>query len=530
MRRRVVLVTPSVFALCVLLGALAAAAERAAGEVVAWLDDPWRFTDGGTMAPTSADLRNPWQMSVCRNDTEQAFIGLMNTGESVVDVTVSLTDDFPAGAAHADLLVAGGIKSKRHGNVLVNLFTPEQVASFGGAFPPTFTNTDQIRDFPTLHLAPKQPAWVWLRVMTFADIGQYAGLPPGDFTLTFRAAGKGVNIVKPIRLTVLPVVIPSEPPIDSIVYGDVDERDSRLHHTTVRGGYNRYVFHNMLVQAGLWGKPMAQMAREDPAGFQRSINEALEMYLKGFADKGIEEKRVLVEIYDEPADGAGDDGADWAEVAKAVKRYRPDIKIFANPGANWSQSSVTLERCFKPMDPYVDVWMPYMPHYDTPEVKSFLKSTGKPLWFYATPGISSSRDEKACTGFYRKAAWFGLKHDLDGIGFWAGFSPYGDMWDDFDSQYGLDWEDACVVFPSSAGAITTRNWEAWRETLEDASIYRMLERALEAGVVPPGLREPARKWLDESPEIVLNMQEGSGAVVDRVRARALRILAALQPQ
>ena len=132
----------------------------ASAEVVAWFDDPWRFTDGGTMLPTPEDLARPWYMRACRNDIEQAFIGLVNRGEDWVDVTVSLEHNLHEDTAKSQLLIAGAIRSRKNPDgALVNLFMPQQLASFEGKFPPTFTNIAQIKDFPTLHLQPNHPAW-----------------------------------------------------------------------------------------------------------------------------------------------------------------------------------------------------------------------------------------------------------------------------------------------------------------------------------------------------------------------------------
>lgn len=322
------------------------------------------------------------------------------------------------------------------------------------------------------------------------------------------------------------MVLPVHPVLESVVYGGVDERDDKLHHVTVLGGWERYVFTNVLHHSGIWGHPVAEQAQSNPVKFQQTVNKVVDRYVDSFISQGYREDQILIELYDEPADGAGDDGAAWAELAKAIKRYRPELRIIANPLADYEGASVKLDRTFRPLAPYVDVWMPYYAHYDNPEVREFLRSTGKPLWFYKNTTIQDGRREKGCTGFLRRAGWIGVKYDLDGIGFWSASAYYGDPWDDFDGALG--WPDGAVVFPSEAGPITTRQWEAWRETLEDAAIYKMVQHALAAGVVPAERRETARKWLEESPDVILRMEEGSGILLRRVLDRALDILAALQ--
>ena len=507
---------------------------RVEADLVTWFDDPWRVTNGGTVQPTDGDLARPWALRACRNDTEQGFIGLMTTGERPVEVTVALQSDLSKAGVQAELLIAGAIRSRKSPDgALVNLFTPEQLATFQGEFPKSFTNTDQIKDFPTLHLQPHQPAWIWLRVRTMSEDEGNVYPDPGTYPLRFTATGEGVHVEKAIELIVLPVTLPAAPVLESMPYGGVDEQDDLRHHTTVSGGHRRFVQENFVVQAGLYGKPVSDWARQSPVKFQKRINLAVDDFVETLRRQGVREDQLLVEIIDEPADNAGRDGSTWLSVAQAIKRYRPELKIIANPGPDWERSSVTLEGTFKPLDPYVDVWMPYVQHLGNDAIMKFLHQTGKPLWIYATPSLPQARHETGCLKYWRKAGWLAIKHDLDGIGFWSASATYGDRWDDFDKNKGAEenWQDPAIVFESPAGAIATRAWEAWRETLEDAALYRLLERAVKAGVVPEPDLPQARQWLKESPDRMLALPaDQATADWHEIRNTALDLLAALQPQ
>ncbi|MBE3577950.1 MAG: DUF4091 domain-containing protein [Limnochordales bacterium] len=179
-----------------------------------------------------------------------------------------------------------------------------------------------------------------------------------------------------------------------------------------------------------------------------------------------------LELWDEPSDSTA---GIWAEVARVVKAEEPRILLIANPPAHWEQASVTLDGTFRRLAPYVDVWWPFHTHLTAEDGShlAFMRGTGKPIGYYATPGIFVSKAETAAYGFYRKAAWQAFLHDLQGMGFWAYNSYYGNPWDDMDSGV-VDWPDAAVVYPGLWGPIPSRNWEAFRDGLDDYRLLRFL--------------------------------------------------------
>jgi hypothetical protein len=152
-----------------------------------------------------------------------------------------------------------------------------------------------------------------------------------------------------------------------------------------------------------------------------------------------------------------------------------------------------------------------------------MKATGKPIWFYQNVGLAFSRNESAASGWYRTAPWQALKHDLQGVGVWSASSYYGDPWDDFDRTPYVDWPDAAVVFADEQGtALSTRNWEAWREGIEDVAIGRMLQMALQKGWLRQEDAEAVRHWLAETPaQVIAGNQKTQGATVTQARAQAL---------
>jgi len=523
------IVTLLLIALAVPLGA------QGKAEVVVWLEGPWTDTRAGARLPADEDLARPWAMTLCRNDTEQAIVGLLNRGDRPVELTVSVRTDLPADRSQVELLAMGAIEARgegidwwREGKVrtgLINLFTAEQVASFGGGFPKRFIGTDAWAEFPKLVLMPGEPVRIWLRVRAFG-----AGYPePGRYSIRLAATGDSADIQQNVAVRVLKVTLPREPVIESITYGTVDDEDAKLHHVTVNGGYRRWAFGNLLLAGGFWSewvnedKPLLKQAKDDPATFRRRIGQAVENLYAQHQTEGLPKSRCVLEICDEPGD---DNVADWMALAETVRAVDPEARIIANPPHDWEGGHTTFDITIRPMAHLVDVWEPHSDWFAVPEVAGFLKGEDKPLWFYNNIGLALSRYEPAVNHFYRQAGWIALKHGLQGIGIWSAASYYGDPWDDFDEgQWGIDWPDAAIVFPSEAGAIATRNWEAWRETIEDVAIYRMLGRALREGMIDERDVGRAGDWLAETPDLVLGRnQETEGQTVTQAVAEALEIL------
>ncbi|MBI3923590.1 MAG: hypothetical protein HY318_19380 [Armatimonadetes bacterium] len=90
----------------------------------------------------------------------------------------------------------------------------------------------------------------------------------------------------------------------------------------------------------------------------------------------------------------------------------------------------------------------------------------------------------------------------------------------------MDWPDAATVFTDEQGnAIATRQWEAWREGIEDVEIARMLQSAVKKGWLRPGDMPAAKRWLAEIPTKVIDEnQKTGGRAVQEARSQALAIL------
>jgi len=490
-----------------------------------WFADPWAGTEGGARLPDAEGPAVPWSLRMCRNDTEQAIIGLLNEGDADGAITVSVSGAPPG--LQAELLAVGAIEARgtpqewwapgKSHVALMNLLTAEGVRGFAGYFPAHFVAPESWERFPTLVLAPGKPAYVWLRLTTLGE----TLARPGTYHLTFTAGA----LRRDIAVEVLNVRLPAEPVVESIAYGSVSDADSRLHHTTVNGGYRRFVTCNLVVHMNRWGTDFVKLAQDDPEGFRQLVRQGVDDLYRDLIGRGYRKDQILIEIWDEPNDANIES---WLLIAREIKAYDPTALVYANPPEDWEGHPCTLEKTVRPMAPYVDVWAPHLNLINRfPETLACMKATGKPIWFYQNVGLAYSRNEGSGTAWYRTAPWQALRHNLQGVGFWSAAGYYGDPWDDFDRDPYTDWPDAAVVFADEAGgAIGTRNWEAWREGIEDVAIGRMLALALDEGRLSEADRAPARRWLAETPDRVIRESRAEAAV--EARALALAWLDAAQ--
>ena len=179
-----------------------------ANQIRLWSDTPWADTEGGTKPPAVGADTAPWALTVCRRDTEQALIGLLNSGPDAGSVTVGVSGA-PAWLG-VELHAVGAVEARgttaewwavgKSHVALLNLFTAEQVRSFGGHFPKHFPDVAAWQDFPTLRLLPGKPAYVWLKLTTAAEA------PPGDVKLEFSAGPRRRELTVRVLNVRLPAV------------------------------------------------------------------------------------------------------------------------------------------------------------------------------------------------------------------------------------------------------------------------------------------------------------------------------------
>jgi len=491
-------------------------------ELEVWIEKPWIDTKGGVAQPKTENLfRNP--LIMLQGDTEQVMLCFLNKSKKTLPVTVNFSSNLPQKKSTIDLLYCGAMKTRNHGTQNINLFNSTHIKSFKGNFPKPFTNTEIFQNFPELYLPTNQPVRVWVQIRTFNPQKWDNIVSAGNYQVNISVEKSEYSFNVKLPISVLPIALSRKPPIEVMPYGGIDTLDDKLHYSTINNGFKTYAKTNFRIDRK--SNNLLKLEKTNPSQFKQIFKDKIENLQRGAMKVGYRKEQILVEIFDEPCDRNANK---WVAYAKAIKSVAPDTKIIANPPADWPSGNMatTLEGSFKKMAPYVDVWMPYSAHYLNDEVRKFLKSTGKPLWFYKNIAIQTCRSELDIVKTYRRFGWLANRFNLDGIGVWSVSFYVSDQWDDFDKSKHYNWPDAALVFKSDAGPIPTRGWESWRETVEDVQIYKIIKHALGTLEISGSLREDMQGWLNYSP---IKMTENPQNIY-KVKKEALELLMRMEKE
>jgi len=171
------------------------------------------------------------------------------------------------------------------------------------------------------------------------------------------------------------------------------------------------------------------------------------------------------------------DEAIWDEVPKVVavgpflREVDPKIRWMMDGDQNLAQA--------KAMNPYVDIWVPYMEGFprrtaaDTRALLAFYKSTGKPVWGYT---CRTAMPKQPVVRYYRLKPWAAWKYGMQGVAFWAYNSWRGNPWSDEQMDSG-GYSDNGVIYRGITGPVPSRRWEAYRAGLEDYITINQLSKA-----------------------------------------------------
>ena len=109
----------------------------------------------------------------------------------------------------------------------------------------------------------------------------------------------------------------------------------------------------------------------------------------------------------------------------------------------------------------------------SPEMK-LIRGTHKEIWSYEcgygyTCAMRANLKDTNIVGEYRTAALTAMRWGVTGIGFWC-YNIGPDAWQRTSNDYPL-------VYPGKTQPVTSRRWEAVRESVEDFRILAALRRA-----------------------------------------------------
>ena len=463
---------------------------------VIWTQDPWApiFRDGEPMPQEPKQISSRIKLIGCTNQYISGVFLISSLNDGYQNFNVQSPNQVldhkknPL-ACRFELRVAGSIRSRKHGITIGPLFREadfpeEDLLDY-------VPNYESIKRFPDIELAPFETIPFWITV-------DATDLEPGIYTSTIVVSGDHSSEKINVEIEILPIKISKESPLGVLVWAGVpnNELKEAYMRDLVSHGANIFFGDFSLVKLGSnftiigssafhskaigWQSPgnMKKQFEKSRSFLERKLKNAVGYYANLAKEAGLDYHQWAIEVYDEPTDNSSEV---YAEIAKIIKEADPNVQVFANPAAHWERNSVTIEKTIKVLEPYVDFWFPFSGNFvrTDEDIFGYLKTLGKPIGYYSTPGIFSSKDENAAFGYYRKAAMMAYHYDLDAFGFWAYNTYYGSPWDDFDSIPGVDWPNAAIVYPGPKGPITTRNWEAVREGIQDYKLVVVLEELIE---------------------------------------------------
>jgi len=223
--------------------------------------------------------------------------------------------------------------------------------------------------------------------------------------------------------------------------------------------------------------------------FAADMKEYIEDLTQHLAAKGIDKEHFGLYPIDEPGGHGWDAVNKMVEFGKAVRAADPEVMIYQDGGGELPM--------FEAMAPYIDIWCVgiNMLAEDTP-LMHVVRSSNGILWSYDC-GYSYARPVGAniknvnLIGQFRTAAHYAFRWGTTGMGYWC-YNIGEDPWGRINYEYPL-------VYPGRTKPVTSRRWEAVRESVEDYRIMAALRARLSSEtkpVLPAPVQSQVRDLLD----------------------------------
>ncbi len=468
--------------------------------------DKWARLAGAPILPPHSILNKPVNIVMAQNEYEGALLTLTSLkdriGKPIHDS--GIYKEFIPGAQEFKiqlselkgptsdrvklvLRVAATLRTQLWGVVPGPLFSSDNKVSLQHMLK-YFTNGKMIADFPHVALPPCGSLIFWLEVQTDKAA-------PGIYTTTLTAfpSGEGKPASVPVRIEVLPVMLPTPRvwvftwdggrPVSTSWPFEPEKSLERTVIDKISRGINTFAglpmpgtqsyiakklkpdayFHYTYLIPGKWvgagwsGRVEAFKNLTDAE--KEQIKKHIQNVVNQFKKAGVDYGDCFGELWDEP------NIADAIEYAAAwVKDVDPKVNIYVNP------AFPDLEH-FKRMSKVADCFVPFWGNwFKTPE-KQWQKEIrpNRINAMYAVQGSNRSELHEELVGHYRILPWQAFKLGLNGWGFYSYYAPRGDPYTDYEPE-GSE-TDYCVVYPGPYGPVPTRQAEAFRDGWED---YRLL--------------------------------------------------------
>ncbi len=283
-----------------------------------------------------------------------------------------------------------------------------------------------------------------------------------------------------------------------------------------RRGFRLFIFTQILGQGCYYPDSDVIAGPDVPYGtpaWDEAYCRILRAYLDFTRKQGLAYSQWALYPFDEPHDRKN--AALINHVAELAQRVDPHIQIWADPMRSAETDLDTLS-FWKSLEKSVDIWWPadsYLaPGTDT---LKYLQGLGKPFGIYRCGAYNTkNRPGIRPDTYYRLFGWQVVQRQASGMGFWTWCAWLGDSWDDEDMKRRDG--DGAVIYEGPTGPITTLDWEAWGEGLDDYKYVEALEDRLKA-------HAPADAQLRAQAETVLREAVASSikdiAQADAQRAR-----------
>jgi len=345
-----------------------------------------------------------------------------------------------------------------------------------------------------LTLRPGESHKLWL---TFSSRTLDAG--KHNFALQFTDAEHNVDFSEPIVMNVLPISIPAnhvfrhvnwlylagigDPALFDKTLDDALEHDTNVFnvpqctvHVDADGSivsadtepHDRIVKRlcgvaEMLIDGSI-GVAWPNGVHPTPEQSEKAYAGAIRWYADHMRELGCAYSDYALYLADEPGiTGADSRFLNFARGIHRVKLADPHMRIFCNP-AGGANADVLA-----PIVKDVDIWCPdlHLVKANPPALQAIFHQGGE-YWHYEAPGDQRSIDP---LGFYRMQPWVAYRYGMTGGGYWVYSQTTG-----FAADPGREGEYG-AVYPTKAGPIPSKRWEATREGIQDYELLCMLRDA-----------------------------------------------------
>jgi|GEM_PF-2450658 len=199
-----------------------------------------------------------------------------------------------------------------------------------------------------------------------------------------------------------------------------------------------------------------------------AYKKAFVTWIKGIVKRlkkhGIGYDQFVVNPYDESVSD------NCLFISKWVKEADPKIRTVLDSIG----PTDTVEKFKK----YIDVWMPHFNSYQSqsnqPSI-DLMRKQGKDLWVYYYSEGGNEKQQHP-TKHYMYKFWWAFKNNITAVGFWAQ-QYYDDPWNRAEATADYD---TSLVYPTEAGVIPSRRWQAWRQGWQDFCLLSLCRKKLES--------------------------------------------------